>query len=115
MLPLHPSMKFEFSEHTTAYLIAKRNLTEQVAQPTGKTEKTNLGLEAKELATLLEKALVGDFDTTKVSRAAYEVYHQYGLDLTPEMDRIILTLMPRNSGKVESSALFGSLVGRIAR
>lgn len=60
-------MKFEFSEHTTAYVIAKRNLAEQVAQPTGKTGKTNLGPEAKELATLLEKALVGDFDTTKVS------------------------------------------------
>ncbi len=57
-----------------------------------------MGLEAKELATLLEKALVGDFNTTKVSRAAYEVYHQYGLDLTREMDRIILTLMAVEEG-----------------
>ena len=51
-----------------------------------------------ELGMLLEKALVGDFDTTKVSRAAYEVYHQYGLNLTPEMDHIILTLMAMEEG-----------------
>ncbi|NTA37541.1 hypothetical protein [Agrobacterium salinitolerans] len=79
-------------------MIAKRNLAEQVTQPIEKTGKTNLGLEAKELATLLEKALVGDFDTTKVSRAAYEIYHQHGLDLTPEMDRLILTLMAMEEG-----------------
>ncbi len=57
-----------------------------------------MGLEAKELATLLENGLVGDLDSTKVSRVAYEIYQQYGLDLTPEMDRIILTLMAMEEG-----------------
>jgi len=47
---------------------------------------------------LLEKALVGGFDTTKLLRVAYGVYQQYGLDFTPEMDRIILTLMAMEEG-----------------
>lgn len=57
-----------------------------------------MGLEPKELATLLEKALLRDFNVQKVSRLAYEIYQQYGLDLTPEMDRIILTLMAMKVG-----------------
>lgn len=59
---------------------------------------TEVALGPNELAMLLEKALADDFDATEVSRAAYEVYRQYGLDLTPEMDRIILTLMAVEEG-----------------
>jgi hypothetical protein len=59
---------------------------------------TDVALGPNELAMLLEKALVGGFDTTKLSRVAYGVYQQYGLDFTPEMDRIILTLMAMEEG-----------------
>lgn len=59
---------------------------------------TEVALGPNELATLLEKALIGGFDTTKLSRVAYGVYQQYGLDLTPEMDRIVLTLMAMEEG-----------------
>ncbi len=51
-----------------------------------------------ELAVLLEKALVGDFNATRVSSVAHEIYQRYGLALTPEMDRIILTLMAMQEG-----------------
>ncbi len=51
-----------------------------------------------ELGMLLEKALVGDFNATRVSSVAYEIYQRYGLALTPEMDRIILTLMAMQEG-----------------
>ncbi|WP_143241417.1 hypothetical protein [Agrobacterium tumefaciens] len=57
-----------------------------------------VALGPNELAMLLEKALIGGLDTTKLSRLAYGVYQQYGLDLTPEMDRIILTLMAMEEG-----------------
>ncbi|NSZ73026.1 hypothetical protein [Agrobacterium tumefaciens] len=59
---------------------------------------TDVALGPNELAMLLEKALVGGFDTTKLLRVAYGVYQQYGLDFTPEMDRIILTLMAMEEG-----------------
>ncbi|UXS31357.1 hypothetical protein FY152_04310 [Agrobacterium tumefaciens] len=59
---------------------------------------TEVALGPNELAMLLEKALIGGLDTTKLSRLAYGVYQQYGLDLTPEMDRIILTLMSMEEG-----------------
>jgi hypothetical protein len=59
---------------------------------------TEMALGSNELAMLLEKALVGRFDTTKLSRVAYGVYQRYGLDLTPEIDRIILTLMAMEEG-----------------
>lgn len=52
-----------------------------------------MALASNDLATLLEKALVGDFNVKRISRVAYRIYQQYSLDLTPEMDRIILTLM----------------------
>jgi hypothetical protein len=51
-----------------------------------------------ELAVLLEKSLVGDFNATRVSSVAYEIYQRYGLALTPEMDRTILTLMAMEEG-----------------
>ncbi|MDP9730830.1 UNVERIFIED_ORG: hypothetical protein QE446_000970 [Rhizobium sp. SORGH_AS260] len=57
-----------------------------------------MGLKAKELATLLQNALVGDFNTTRVSSVAHEIYQRYGLDLTPEMDGTILTLMAMEEG-----------------
>lgn len=59
---------------------------------------TEVALGPNELATLLEKALIGGFDTTKLSRVAFGVYQHYGLDLTPEMDHIILTLMAMEEG-----------------
>ncbi len=52
-----------------------------------------MALAPNDLATLLEKALVGDLNVKRISRVAYRIYQQYSLDLTPEMDRIILTLM----------------------
>lgn len=57
-----------------------------------------VALGPNELAMVLEKALIGGLDTTKLSRLAYGVYQQSGLDLTPEMDRIILTLMAMEEG-----------------
>ncbi|MES4993870.1 hypothetical protein ABVB70_26620 [Agrobacterium radiobacter] len=63
-----------------------------------KLKVTDVALGPNELAMLLEKAIVGSFDTTKVSRVAYGIYQQYGLNLTPEMDRIILTLMAMEEG-----------------
>ncbi len=59
---------------------------------------TEVALGPNELATLLEKALVGDFNVKRISRVAYRIYQQYSLDLTPEMDRIILTLMAMEEG-----------------
>lgn len=59
---------------------------------------TEVALGPNELAMLLEKALVGGFDTTKLSRVAYGIYQQYGLDFTPQMDRIILMLMAMEEG-----------------
>lgn len=51
-----------------------------------------------ELAVMFERGLVGGFDPTQVSRIATRIYLQHGLELTPKMDGLILTLMAMEEG-----------------
>lgn len=51
-----------------------------------------------ELAVMFERELLGGFSPTRVSRLATRIYQQHGLELTPKMDGIILTLMAMEEG-----------------
>ena len=52
-----------------------------------------------DLALELEKSLVGGFNVNKISKVAFDIYQEHGLELTPPMDRALLVLMAMEEGK----------------
>lgn len=46
----------------------------------------------------LEKAAVGGYDAHEISRSAFKIYQDHGLELVESMDRILLTLMAMDEG-----------------
>jgi hypothetical protein len=51
-----------------------------------------------DLAIDLEKTLNQGFDIFKVSKTAFHIYQEHGLELTEPMDRVLLTLMAMEEG-----------------
>jgi hypothetical protein len=47
----------------------------------------------------LEKALARGFDVAKISKVAFEIYQDHGLEITASMDRALLTLMAMEEGE----------------
>ena len=47
----------------------------------------------------LERILVKGFDVARVSKLAFEIYQDHGLEITPSMDRALLTLMAMEEGE----------------
>ncbi|WP_347170026.1 hypothetical protein AAHI06_01820 [Pseudomonas salmasensis] len=52
-----------------------------------------------DLANDLEKKLSAGFDVFKISKFAFEIYQRHGLEITPPMDRILLSLMAMEEGE----------------
>jgi len=52
-----------------------------------------------DLAMDLERTLVRGFDVARVSKLAFEIYQVHGLEITPVMDRVLLTLMAMDEGE----------------
>ncbi|MCF5231318.1 MULTISPECIES: hypothetical protein [Pseudomonas] len=52
-----------------------------------------------DLAMDLEKALVNGFDVFRISKLAFEIYQNHGLEITAPMDRALLTLMAMEDGE----------------
>lgn len=52
-----------------------------------------------DLARELEKALVDGFSVSKLSKVAFEMYQEHGLELSQSMDRVLLVLMAMDEGK----------------
>ncbi|UVL41870.1 hypothetical protein LOY55_07115 [Pseudomonas sp. B21-040] len=52
-----------------------------------------------DLALDLEKALVNGFDVFRISKVAFEIYQNHGLEVTALMDRALLTLMAMEEGE----------------
>jgi 3-dehydroquinate dehydratase len=52
-----------------------------------------------DLAIDLERALVKGFDVFRISKVAFEIYQNHGLEITAPMDRVLLTLMAMEEGE----------------
>ncbi|TPG73970.1 hypothetical protein [Pseudomonas mandelii] len=52
-----------------------------------------------DLAMELERTLVRGFDVARVSKVAFEIYQEHGLEITASMDRALLTLMAMEEGE----------------
>jgi hypothetical protein len=52
-----------------------------------------------DLAMELERSLVRGFEVARISKLAFEIYQDHGLELTPSMDRALLILMAMEEGK----------------
>ncbi|ROO39343.1 hypothetical protein BIV08_18990 [Pseudomonas sp. AF76] len=52
-----------------------------------------------DLATDLEKTLVDGFEIFRISKAAFEIYQNHGLEITAPMDRVLLTLIAMEEGE----------------
>ncbi|AZG86289.1 MULTISPECIES: hypothetical protein [Pseudomonas] len=52
-----------------------------------------------DLAMDLERTLVKGFDVARVSKLAFEIYQDHGLEITSSMDRALLTLMAMDEGE----------------
>ncbi|MEE7545997.1 hypothetical protein HF319_02125 [Xanthomonas sp. Kuri4-1] len=52
----------------------------------------------KIVADRLEKITLGGFDVFKVSREAFKIYQEFGLSLTQDLDRVLLSLMVMEEG-----------------
>lgn len=52
-----------------------------------------------DMALALEKTLVDGFDVSKISKVAFEIYQEHGLELTSPMDRALLILMAMEEGE----------------
>ena len=52
-----------------------------------------------DLSMDLEKALVNGFDVFRISKLAFEIYQNHGLEITAPMDRALLTLMAMEDGE----------------
>ncbi|MDH4554053.1 hypothetical protein E8F11_02505 [Pseudomonas sp. BN417] len=52
-----------------------------------------------DLVLELEKTLVDGFDVNKISKVAFEIYQEHGLELPSSLDRALLVLMAMEEGK----------------
>lgn len=52
-----------------------------------------------DLAMDLEKTLASGFDVARVSKVAFKIYQDHGLEITESMDRVLLTLMAMEEGE----------------
>lgn len=52
-----------------------------------------------DLALDLERTLVEGFDVARISKVAFEIYQDHGLEITASMDRALLTLMAMEEGE----------------
>jgi hypothetical protein len=52
-----------------------------------------------DLALDLERALVRGFDVARISKVAFEIYQDHGLEINASMDRALLTLMAMEEGE----------------
>lgn len=52
-----------------------------------------------DLAMDLERTLARGFDVFRISKVAFEIYQDHGLEITPPMDRALLTLMAMEEGE----------------
>jgi len=52
-----------------------------------------------DLALDLERSLVERFDVARISKVAFEIYQDHGLEITASMDRALLTLMAMEEGE----------------
>jgi hypothetical protein len=52
-----------------------------------------------DLALDLERSLVEGFDVARISKVAFEIYQDHGLEITASMDRALLTLMAMEEGE----------------
>lgn len=52
-----------------------------------------------DLAMELERTLSIGFDIARISKVAFEIYQEHGLELTESMDRALLTLMAMEEGE----------------
>lgn len=52
-----------------------------------------------DLAIELERTLVKGFDVFRISKVAFEIYQDHGLEITAPMDRALLTLMAMEEGE----------------
>ncbi|HBX57750.1 hypothetical protein [Pseudomonas sp. UBA2684] len=53
---------------------------------------------AKDMAAELERETVGGYDISKISRAAFRIYQDHGLEISENMDRKLLALMAMDEG-----------------
>ncbi|MCJ8170892.1 hypothetical protein [Atopomonas sediminilitoris] len=53
---------------------------------------------AKEMAAELEKEVIGGYDISKISKAAFRIYQDHGLEISEAMDRKLLALMAMDEG-----------------
>jgi len=51
-----------------------------------------------DLAMDLEKTLTNGFDIFRISKTAFHIYQEHGLELTEPMDHVLLTLMAMAEG-----------------
>ncbi|MGH8386400.1 MAG: hypothetical protein ACRESJ_13025 [Pseudomonas sp.] len=51
-----------------------------------------------DLAMDLDKTLARGFDVFRISKVAFEIYRDHGLEITAPMDRVLLTLMAMEDG-----------------
>lgn len=47
----------------------------------------------------LERPLARGFDVFRISKVAFEIYQDHGLEITASMDQVLLTLMAMEEGK----------------
>jgi len=52
-----------------------------------------------DLALDLERTLVEGFDVARISKVAFEIYRDHGLEITASMDLALLTLMAMEEGE----------------
>ncbi|GAB6098007.1 hypothetical protein JCM14469_42610 [Desulfatiferula olefinivorans] len=50
------------------------------------------------LGEALERELKSGYDVVKIARMAFNVYHDHGRDLSPDLDEILLSLMAMEEG-----------------
>lgn len=52
-----------------------------------------------DLAKDLERTLVKGFDVAMISKVAFKIYQDHGLEITSSMDRVLLILMAMEEGE----------------
>ena len=55
-------------------------------------------LTAKELSSVLRAELDKGYDVVRVSRVAFQLYQEHGIELTPDIDEKLLQLMAMEEG-----------------